>query len=183
LKSSRGNRNAGGTAARFLSLLLGILIVSPALDPSPAADGAGVTKADSTAFDLGAYHGKVVYLDFWASWCKPCKQSFPWMRDMQARFGSRGLEIVAVSVDSRPEAAEAFLEQNPATFRILHDPEGKMAEAYRIEAMPTAFLYDRGGRQRAVHLGFRRSEAEAWEAEILSLLGEEAPDSTRGNRP
>lgn len=144
-----------------------------------AGEKTTAAESDSTLFDLSAYKGKVIYLDFWASWCKPCKQSFPWMRAMQARFGNQGFEVVAVDMDRDRKAAESFLKQNPAAFRIFHDPEGKLAEAYQIEAMPTSLLFDRQGQQRAVHLGFRESETEAWESEIISLLSETPPDTTR----
>lgn len=139
---------------------------------------AGGPRADSSAFDLSAYQGKVVYLDFWASWCAPCKRSFPWMRQMQERHGREGFEVVAVDLDRDRKAAAEFLARSEVTFRIIRDPKGRMAEAYRIETMPSSFIYDRAGRQRAAHLGFRESDEDALEAQITSLLTESLPDST-----
>jgi thiol-disulfide isomerase/thioredoxin len=143
--------------------------------PTPAAVRA---PGDTTGFDLLAYRGKVVYLDFWASWCAPCKQSFPWMRAMQERFASRGFEVVAVNLDRDPRAAREFLEKNAVPFRIIYDPQGDLARAYKVEAMPSSYLYDRAGRQRATHQGFKESERPALETQVFDLLAESAPDST-----
>jgi cytochrome c biogenesis protein CcmG/thiol:disulfide interchange protein DsbE len=179
------------TAQALVAILFAMLILSPSARSAaktdeaksqtgnPPAGGDQAAPADSSGFDLAAYRGKVVYLDFWASWCKPCKQSFPWMTAIQRRFAREGFEVVAVDLDRDPKAASAFLEKNHPAFRILHDPEGKMAEAHKIKAMPTSILYDRQGKQRSVHLGFKSSDTEPRESEIASLLAESPPDSTR----
>jgi thiol-disulfide isomerase/thioredoxin len=79
----------------------------------PPAEASAKAAADSSGFDLAAYRGKVVYLDFWASWCAPCKQSFPWMREMQERYGSQGLEVVAVNLDRDLGGRQGLLAKNP----------------------------------------------------------------------
>ncbi len=159
----------------FLSLSLSPVSMNGAI----AADHEDPAVADISDFDVSAYKGKVVYLDFWASWCAPCKNSFPWMRKMQEQYRRDGLEVVAVDLDRNLKAAEIFLAENEVPFRILHDPKGKMAEEYKIEAMPTSFLYDRIGKQRFMHFGFRKSEEEAMESEITTLLAESYTDSTQ----
>jgi thiol-disulfide isomerase/thioredoxin len=119
---------------------------------------------------LADLKGKVVYVDFWASWCAPCKQSFPWMNEMQAKYGARGLQIVGVTVDRKREDAEKFLASTPAKFMVAFDTTGKVAEAYRPKGMPTSYLIGPDGVVRAVHVGFKDSDKAALEREIEAAL-------------
>src|SRR5690242_4352206 len=84
---------------------------------------------------LAQYAGKVVYLDFWASWCGPCAQSFPWLNQMQDKYG-KDLTIVGVNVDTEDGAADKFLKRHPAKFDIVRDPKGTLPELYKIQGMP-----------------------------------------------
>lgn len=127
--------------------------------------------ADSTSLDLTAYRGKVVYLDFWASWCKPCRHSFPWMNDMQKKYGADGLVIVAVNVDEQHADAAKFLRQTPADFAIVYDPEGKYAQQYQIIGMPSSFIIGRDGQVVKKHQGFFDDSPAKYEAELRELLG------------
>jgi peroxiredoxin len=101
------------------------------------------------------------------------------MRGLEERYGSRGFAVVAINLDRDPKAAQEFLKKNAVPFRIVYDPKGKMAKAYKVEAMPSSFLFDRTGRQRAAHQGFKESERTALETQILDLLAESPPDSTK----
>ena len=120
-------------------------------------------------------HGKVVLVDFWASWCGPCLQSFPWMNGLQAKHGSDGLVIVAVNLDQDRALADAFLKKVPAQFRVEYDQAGKLAKSFGVEAMPTSFLIGRDGQVHARHAGFRDKQREGREQEIVKLLKEPAP--------
>ena len=123
-----------------------------------------------SSLDLTNLRGRVVYLDFWASWCAPCRQSFPWMNNMQREFGQDGFVIVAVNVDhSRPDA-EQFLHEHSPGFRIVFDPDGTLAERFGVRTMPTSFLLDRDGRIHSEHEGFRLKDRDALEQQIRSLL-------------
>ena len=124
--------------------------------------------------DLHEYAGKVVYLDFWASWCAPCRQSFPWMNDIQAIYARQGLVIIAVNVDKEPALAKKFLDAHPAAFRIAYDPKGVVAGSYDIKAMPTSVLIGRDGRTRAVHQGFHPEEEYEYVSHIEAALREGA---------
>ena len=121
------------------------------------------------AFQLTMCRGGLVLVDFWASWCAPCRRSFPHLQDLQNRYGVQGLQVVGVSLDEEPNAVRAFLESTSVTFRILQDPSGKSAEAYGVVAMPTSFLVDREGRIVARFEGGERFKEE--EAAIQTLLG------------
>jgi thiol-disulfide isomerase/thioredoxin len=118
--------------------------------------------------------GQVVYLDFWASWCTPCKASFPFMNELHDQLASKGLVVVAVNLDEQRPAADRFLAQTPAKFRIAYDPKGVTPEQYAVKAMPTAVLIDRKGQTRYVHAGFRERDRELLRAQVEALL-KEAP--------
>jgi thiol-disulfide isomerase/thioredoxin len=126
--------------------------------------------AAAPAFDLTQYRGKVVYLDFWASWCKPCRQSFPWMNRMQDKYADQGLVIIAVNLDEDRADADRFLQELPAKFQVVYDPEGQVAEEYQLIGMPSSFIIDRAGAVHSRHMGFHDSSPTDYEAEIQSLL-------------
>ncbi len=122
------------------------------------------------ALDLEAYRGKIVWVDFWASWCTPCRRSFPWLNEVMAKYSDQGLVIVGVNVDKERALAEDFLRETPARFPIVYDPEGAMAAKYKVLGMPSSFLIDRDGNVIASHIGFRRDERENYEASIAKAL-------------
>jgi cytochrome c biogenesis protein CcmG/thiol:disulfide interchange protein DsbE len=128
-------------ATLFCSALLSMPAL--ALDTGPAPELSLPTKDGKIS--LSELRGKVVLLDFWASWCGPCRQSFPWMNEVQGKYENKGCEVVADNVDQKPEAAAEFLSQIPATFTVAYDPEGKTPEAYEVMGMPSANLLERNG--------------------------------------
>lgn len=136
----------------------------PALAAGDAASRAGFERS------LAEFAGKVVWLDFWASWCGPCRQSFPWMNAMQARHGERGLRVIAVSLDRREADARRFLEQTPAQFLVLHDAAATTPVRYGVAGMPTSVLIGRDGRVLARHSGFTPSAAARLEPLIERAL-------------
>ena len=146
---------------------------------APAPPAPQVPSPEPTGtLDLESLRGKVVYLDFWASWCGPCLQSFPWLTTLQDRHGAEGLVVIGINLDRDRKAAEAFLKKHPTSFRIVYDPEGKLAKAWDIEVMPSSFLLDRDGKTRSDHQGFRGGDASRIETEIAALL-KEAPTPPR----
>jgi len=126
--------------------------------------------ARAAGLDLTAYKGKVVYLDFWASWCAPCRQSFPWMNDIQQRYASDGLVVLAVNVDHSREDADEFLQSYAPAFKIVFDPAGAIAEQYRLKDMPTSVLIGRDGKIHFVHNGFFPDRTSSYEDHVLALL-------------
>ena len=128
------------------------------------------TATSAVTFDLAKLKGKVVYVDFWASWCGPCKQSFPWMNDMHAKYAARGLEIVAINVDAKQADAERFLATTPAKFTVAFDAKGVTPKQFAVKAMPTSYLIDGDGKVLLVHAGFRDADRTALEAAIDNAL-------------
>ena len=113
---------------------------------------------------------KVIYVDFWASWCGPCKQSFPWMNKMQSRYHDQGFDIIAVNLDDQHSNAVNFLSKVPADFTIAYDPNGAVAQQYGLTVMPTSFLIDRNGRISYVHRGFKTADRDEMESRIKALV-------------
>jgi cytochrome c biogenesis protein CcmG, thiol:disulfide interchange protein DsbE len=123
--------------------------------------------------DTAKLKGKVVYVDFWASWCGPCKQSFPWMNEMHGKYAARGLEIVAINVDAKAADVERFLAASPAKFTVAFDPKGDTPKQFAVKAMPTSYLIDGNGKITLVHAGFREADRSALEAAIVNALEKE----------
>src|SRR5450755_2944651 len=107
----------------------------------------------ASPLDLATLRGRVVYLDFWASWCGPCRQSFPWMQTLNNTYADQGLSIVAINLDADRADADKFLHQFKPTFDVRFDPEGKLAELNNIKTMPASILIDRHGVTRFTHMG------------------------------
>ena len=126
--------------------------------------------AAASEFDLREFHGKVVVLDFWASWCVPCRRSFPWMNTMQEKYGDDGLVIIGVNLDANDADAQAFLRETPAQFRIISDPDGTLAREHDVIAMPTSYIFDRNGKLVTRHLGFKVKRQEEYEALLVDTL-------------
>jgi thiol-disulfide isomerase/thioredoxin len=159
-----------------LSLLIAALFALAAFHAAAAAIGDAapafsLPTAAGEAVSLEKLRGKVVYVDFWASWCAPCKRSFPWMNDMQAKYGPRGLAIVAINVDRKRADADRFLEQAPARFSVVYDSAGVTPAAYGVRAMPSSYLIDASGRVVDVELGFREERKAELEQRIRALVG------------
>jgi thiol-disulfide isomerase/thioredoxin len=115
--------------------------------------------------------GQYIYIDYWASWCGPCRQSFPWMNSLQAKLGPKGLKVVAVNVDAKRADADRFLSHTPAQFTIAYDPQGESAKKLAIKTMPTSMLVSPEGRVLFVHSGFRAEETLQLEARISAAMG------------
>lgn len=160
-------------ALRGAALLASIALV-PARPVVAAIVGAPapelVARAEAGPLTLAEHRGRVVWLDFWASWCAPCRLAFPWMNAMQSRYGAHGLQVVAINLDTRAEPARRFLAESPASFLVGFDPAGDTARRYAIKAMPTSVLIGTDGRVLATHAGFRDADREPLEAAIRDAI-------------
>ena len=153
----------------YLFLLL-IFLTSPAAlaTKAPVFELPG----DSGTVSLKQYRNQVVFIDFWASWCVPCKYSFPWMNEMQDRYGEDGFKVIGINVDKDKAMAQKFLELVPASFDIAYDPEGEVADLYSLKVMPSSYLIDRDGNLVHAHKGFKTSDGSRMEDMIRKLLDE-----------
>ena len=144
-------------------LFLGCVLFSASL-------AARATGAEGLGLD--SLRGRVVYVDFWASWCGPCRESFPWMSDIQKRYGDRGLVVIGVNLDHDPQLATDFVSAYRPPFRIVFDKEARLAEEFHVVGMPASYIIDRNGKTRFRHVGFRTAEREEFEHELQALLAE-----------
>ncbi|OHE87486.1 MAG: hypothetical protein A3G75_10415, partial [Verrucomicrobia bacterium RIFCSPLOWO2_12_FULL_64_8] len=124
-------------------------------DPFPSLAAAGLEGGP-----LPATEGKVVLIDFWASWCAPCKTSFPAYARLEADYAARGLVIVAVSVDENPAAYEAFVKKLKPPFATLRDKAQQLVREVKVPAMPTCYLVGRDGKVRLVHQGYHGADSD-----------------------
>lgn len=126
-------------------------------------------SSHAEGIDLDQYRGKVVVVDFWASWCAPCRRSFPWLNQIQSKYRDR-VVVIGVNVDRNQADAAQFLRDVPATFPMIYDPDGKLAAHYEVPGMPSSFIFDSQGKLVARHIGFRSADSEAREQELRELL-------------
>ena len=156
----------------FITLLVAVLAAAPAFAARTGelAPTFALASAAGDTVDLARLRGRVVYVDFWASWCTPCKRSFPWMNELEVRYHDSGLTIVAINVDKRREDALRFLRDVPARFTVVFDAEGKTPAAFGVKGMPSSYLIDREGRVAAVEEGFHDERTTVIEQRIRALL-------------
>ena len=152
----------------FLYFLICLILVLPATVFAEIAPKFKLPTAKS-AISLSSYKGKLVYVDFWASWCGPCRKSFPWMTELQKKH-RKDLKVIAINLDQNRAEAVKFLKQTPPGFTVAYDAAGKIAEAYNVKAMPSSYLIDRKGRIISKHAGFRNKDKNEVEAKINKLL-------------
>jgi thiol-disulfide isomerase/thioredoxin len=119
---------------------------------------------------LKQFRGKVVYVDFWASWCGPCRQSLPALNDIRKEFRKKGFEVIAINLDEERDDAMEFLKEFPVAYPTARDTSGKVPEAYGLVGMPTAYLVDKKGNVQLVHEGFKESDIEELKQKITTLL-------------
>jgi cytochrome c biogenesis protein CcmG, thiol:disulfide interchange protein DsbE len=161
-----------GWSGAFALTALAALAAAPAaaVDPGAAAPAFALPDGRGEVITLEKLRGRVVYVDFWASWCGPCRQSFPWMNEMQRKYGAQGFTIVGINVDKRDADAQRFLQQVPATFTVVYDPKGQAPAAYGVKAMPNSYLIDAQGRVAGVEYGFKDDRKADLERQIAALL-------------
>lgn len=161
----------------LLALLVSTANFANAFTPSSADEAPDfpMTNIKIDHKDINALsdlRGKVVYLDFWASWCVPCRRSFPWMNAMHSKYKKQDLVIIAINLDQEPELAKQFLAELPAAFHIEYNPSGSIAEKYQLLGMPSSYLIDKNGVIRVAHAGFFQAKQARYEAQISALLAE-----------
>jgi cytochrome c biogenesis protein CcmG, thiol:disulfide interchange protein DsbE len=120
----------------------------------------------------GVEAGRVVYVDFWASWCVPCRKSMPVLEALYRKHGAAGFAVVGVNKDVSEEDSRRFLARVPVTFTLVKDADDAIARSFKVKAMPSGYLVDRRGIVRRVHRGFTDETAAELDTEIQSLLGE-----------
>ena len=165
------------TAKKLVSawvLLLATCLVLPAHAAKvdqPATDFT-LKSLDGKNLKLSEYAGNVVMLNFWASWCGPCRKEMPLLNDLHKRYEPLGFVVLGVNVEQEHELAKAFLKETPVDFPILLDASNKVSQAYQVIAMPTTIMIDREGKVRDVHKGYKAGDEKKYKKLIKKLVRE-----------
>jgi cytochrome c biogenesis protein CcmG/thiol:disulfide interchange protein DsbE len=159
-------------AAASLALVMNVPAPADALDRGQQAPEIGLADLNGKTVKLSALRGKVVLVDFWASWCGPCRESLPALDKLSKTYRDQGLVIVGVNIDDAPDVARQFLSKNKLSlsFVVVNDKKHEVAARYAPPTMPSSYVIDREGRVRSVHAGFRASDAAKLEGELKALL-------------
>ncbi len=159
----------------FERLLVGVIIMLIVMAFTPSNVHAEDPSATVATIDSVLAHSlvlkdKVVYVDFWASWCTPCRHSFPKMKELAEKYAGKGFQIVTVNLDKKHADAEKFLRETQTAFQVVYDSTGSVAKLFKVDAMPTSFLYGRDGRLQTRFRGFKDDESETLTTTISNLL-------------
>lgn len=167
-------RRSARASRLFVVSLSGLVLSSGAAaltvgDPPPAI---GLPDLDGREVDLAELRGKVVLVDFWASWCGPCREEMPVLQALHEKHVGEGLVIIGVNIDSSAKKMNGFLKRNPVSFRIVHDPKTRVAQRYEPPTMPSSYFIGRDGKLRHIHEGFEKKDIEDIEGRVEELLAE-----------
>ena len=163
----------GTLKTSVLGLLLTLALAVPAfaIEAGKRAPEIGLTDLSGHKVDLASLKGKVVIIDFLASWCAPCKQEMPVLDKLYAKYGSQGLVVVGVSVDEDLDNLKGLLKQVRVSFPVVHDAKHVVADRFKPPRMPSSYIVDRNGIIRHVQEGFRADDAAKLESQVKALLG------------
>jgi thiol-disulfide isomerase/thioredoxin len=159
----------------FLMIPMLSLFTAPSLAErlEQASSSCALTTLDGKpAHSLEELKGKVVYMDFWASWCPPCVKSFPFLNQLDSELKDKGLHVIGINLDEKITDAQEFIAKHPVDFSIVADASKQCAKGFDVMAMPTSYLIDRKGNIRHIHQGFRPGESEKLRALITQLVME-----------
>lgn len=154
------------------ALLGAVVVVAPAsaLDAGAKMPEIGLKDLSGKTVDLSSLAGKVVIIDFWATWCAPCKEELPELEKLHKKYGSKGLAVLGVSIDKEAGVVKPFLDKMKITFPVVHDAGHALAGKYAPPRMPSSYIVDKKGIVRYVHGGYRASDAAEFEKQVQELL-------------
>ncbi len=155
----------------MLSLAFGSALSSAKEMNEPAPDFT-LKSRQGENLRLEDFRGQVVMLNFWASWCGPCRQEMPLMDAIYEQYKDLGFTVLAVNVDENREEAHRFLDKVPVSYPILYDPESEVSERYNVQAMPTTVMIGRDGNARFIHYGYKPGYEDEYEKQIRQLVRE-----------
>ncbi|WP_426358174.1 TlpA family protein disulfide reductase [Pseudocolwellia sp. HL-MZ19] len=156
--------------AKKLNISLILLLVSTVFSSMAYSEENDSAKYNEFTALLEQHKGKVIYIDFWASWCVPCRKSFPWMNKIQNNYSPEKFTVISINLDSDKTLANEFLQTLPASFPVIYDPKGELAKKFHVKGMPSSYLADQQGKIVSHQTGFFTEESSMYEAEIMQLL-------------
>jgi peroxiredoxin len=159
---------------RIAGIATAFIIALPALAASSSSPAPQFTLAarGGNEVSLAQYRGKVVMINFWASWCGPCRQEMPLLENIYKKYGKLGFTLLGVNVEPDSKAADDWLKQTPVSFPILYDKESKVSKLYDVAGMPSTVIIDRKGNVRVLHKGYKPGDENEYLDSIRSLIRE-----------
>jgi len=159
---------------RIAGLVAALVIALPAVaaDPSGPAPQFTLGAKGGGTINLAQYKGQVVMINFWASWCGPCRQEMPLLESIYKKYNKLGFTMLGVNVEPDSNAANAWLKETPVSFPILYDTESKVSKLYDVAGMPTSVIIDRAGKVRLIHRSYRPGDENEYLDSIRSLIRE-----------
>src|SRR5215813_980511 len=162
-------------AAILAPLTTALMLALPASGADHASGPAPQFNLDSRSgskISLAQYKGQVVMLNFWASWCGPCRQEMPLLEDIYKKYNKMGFTLIGVNVEPDSKAAEGFLKQTPVSFPVIYDKESMVSKAYDVSGMPSTVIIDRKGNIRVLHRGYKPGDENEYQDSIRNLVRE-----------
>lgn len=161
----------------LLAAMLVILTILSSLtvgasEDNKAAPDFTLTSKSGENIRLQEQLGNVVLINFWASWCGPCREELPHMEKLQQDYQDLGFTILAVNVDEDPSKANVLLDDIAVSFPVLFDQDDKVSKLYQVKAMPTTVIVDRDGKQRLLHHGYKSGDEGKYRQVVKALLRE-----------
>ena len=168
------------SASSLKGFVKGIALVAVFASAALAASSSGPAPAfqlsgrGGKTIDLSQFKGQVVMINFWASWCGPCRQEMPLLEDIYKKYKPMGFTMLAVNVEPDTKAADAWLGKlaKPVTFPIAYDVDSKVSKLYKVETMPSTVIVDRKGNVRALHRGYKDGDENFYLTQIRTMLKE-----------
>jgi len=161
---------------KYLNTFAGlILLASPvchAIQEGQAVPNCPAVLENQQALDFSAYKGKVILIDFWATWCGPCQKSMPFLNTLRNQHQNENFEVIAINVDEDSDTARQFLQAHPVDYKMAFDAKGECPSTFGVQAMPSSFFIDKTGKVRNIHLGYRDGDQPHIREQITSLLAE-----------
>jgi thiol-disulfide isomerase/thioredoxin len=171
--SPSSNPRAARSRGALLAACATLVLALPALagDERPAPDFTLPSRSGKTV-SLDQFKGQVVMINFWASWCGPCRQEMPLLDGIYRKYGKMGFTLIGVNVEPDRKSAEAWLKQTPVSFPILFDADSKVSSLYNVSGMPTTVFIDRKGNVRQLHVSYKPGDENGYLNEIRALVRE-----------
>ena len=156
-----------------LVLVLSVIFAVPAAGESRGpAPNFTLTDRNGRSVSLSDLRGQVVMINFWASWCGPCREEMPLLEQIHRRYASLGFTLLGINVEEDSADADAWLKDRPVSFPILYDPENGVSKLYKVVAMPSTVLVDRQGNVRFLHYGFKPGTENDYQDQVRTLVRE-----------
>ncbi len=159
---------------RIAGMVAALIVALPAVAAAPSGPAPQFTLPSKAGSDvsLAQYKGQVVMINFWASWCGPCRQEMPLLEDIYKKYNKLGFTLIGVNVEPDSKAADDWLKQTPVSFPVLYDKDSKVSRLYNVSGMPTTVIIDRKGNLRYTHVSYKSGDESEYLNTVRAMIRE-----------